>query len=354
MKFEELGEEEFRDFEQRSCYGNFFQTVERARLRRKMGWRVWLLGLKEGDEVRAGGLVMARHGEALVQLGPILDWEDLGVAKKWLVGVMNFVKQKGLVCLEVFPPVLLSRRDVQGEVLESFDRKKLFSLFKELGFGHMGLTVELENKANRWMVIKDLTTLKNMDEVRASYKKNVRNKLRKVSKDLVVEELTDKNQIEDLAKVVDESNAKNGVVSRQMDYYRWIWDEWGDQVRFVVAKRKEGGEVVAGRILFYHPNEVVSFISGTAQEWKKLNGMTFLQDWLMEDCLSRGIGRVNFYGIDGDFSGKNPLLEFKSGFGVEVEEYVGGFRWVAKPLKYRLTKMEAEMRGVARKVLKKG
>lgn len=353
MNFGELSEAEFRRFEQGSCYGNFFQTVERARLRRKMGWRVWLLGLKQKGEVVAGGLLMARHGEALVQLGPILDWDDLRLVEDWLKGLVAFVRERSLVVVEVFPPVLLSIRDVRGSVLEEFDRKKLFSLFKSLGFRYMGLTVELENKANRWMVIKDLTTLANMDEVRASYKKNVRNKLRKVSKELMVEELADKSQIEDLAKVVDESNMKNGVVSRQIDYYRWIWDEWGEQVRFVVARRKDGGEVVAGRILFYHPNEVVSFISGTAQEWKKLNGMTFLQDWLLEDCLKRGIKRVNFYGIDGDFSGHNPLLEFKSGFGVEVEEYIGGFRYVVRPIKYRLHEGDVKLRNVARKVLKR-
>lgn len=353
MKFGELEEQEFREFEQKSKYGNFFQTVERARLRKRMGWKVWLLGVKQGGRVLAAGLLMAKRGEALLQLGPILDWDDLELVKFWLESLQKFVKDRELVVLEVFPPVLLSRRDVKGEVIEEFDRKKLFKVFEELGFKHMGLTVELENKANRWMVIKDLTTLENMDEVRASYKKNVRNKLRKISGELEVEELKDKTQIASLAQVVDESNVKNGVVSRQMDYYRWIWDEWGEQVRFVVAKRKEGGEVVAGRILFYHPNEVVSFISGTAQEWKKLNGMTFLQDWLLEDCIRRRIGRVNFYGIDGDFGGKNPLLEFKSGFGVEVEEYVGGFRWVARPLKYRIRQEDEKLRRIARKVLKK-
>jgi lipid II:glycine glycyltransferase (peptidoglycan interpeptide bridge formation enzyme) len=103
-----------------------------------------------------------------------------------------------------------------------------------------------------------------------------------------------------------------------------------------VARRKEDKAVVAGRILIYHPNEVVSFISGTTQRYKKLNGMTFLQDWLLEDCLERGVKRANFYGIDGIFTEDNKLLEFKSGFGVDIEEYVGGFRLILKPGKYRL------------------
>ena len=46
--------------------------------------------------------------------------------------------------------------------------------------------------------------------------------------------------------------------------------------------------------------------------------------------------RANFYGIDGDCSENNKLLEFKSGFGVDIEEYVGGFRLILQPGKYRL------------------
>jgi lipid II:glycine glycyltransferase (peptidoglycan interpeptide bridge formation enzyme) len=48
------------------------------------------------------------------------------------------------------------------------------------------------------------------------------------------------------------------------------------------------------------------------------------------------VKRANFYGIDGDFSENNKLLEFKSGFGVDIEEYVGGFRLILQPGKYRL------------------
>jgi lipid II:glycine glycyltransferase (peptidoglycan interpeptide bridge formation enzyme) len=318
-----------------------------------MGWDVWLLGVKDGEKVLGGGLLMARRGEGLVQIGPIMDWENKKLVKFWLTGVQKFAKEQGLVVIEVFPPVLLAVRDVKGEVLEKFDREWLLELFRELGFRHLGWTMKLENKANRWMVVKDLGGYKTMDEVRASYKKNVRNKLRKIAPELEIYELREKSEVPMLAAVVDDSNAKNRVVSRNMAYYEGIWDEWGKDARWVVARLKKSGEVVAGRILFYHPNEVVSFISGTAREFRRYNGMTFLQDWLLADSLERGCKRVNFYGIDGDFSGANPLLEFKSGFGVVVEEYIGGFRYVVNPRKYRAGKMKGAVRNVARKVIRR-
>ncbi|MBR5419161.1 peptidoglycan bridge formation glycyltransferase FemA/FemB family protein [Candidatus Saccharibacteria bacterium] len=336
MNFVELTDEEFRKFEHKQSCGNFFQSAERAELRRKMGWNVFLLGVKDEKKVLAGCLLMERGKEALVQLGPILDYSDTKLVKFWIKSVVEFAKTHGFISLEVFPPALLSIRDYKGEVLKSLDGAKLEMIFADAGFTYLGRTVELENKANRWMAIKNLGGFKNMDEVRASYKKNVRNKLRKISPELEVYELTDKSEIPMLAEAVDQSNHKNGVVSRYLSYYEWLWDAWGDNTRFIVARRKEDKAVVAGRILIYHPNEVVSFISGTTQRFKKLNGMTYLQDWLLEDCLERGVKRANFYGIDGDFSENNKLLEFKAGFGVDIEEYVGGFRLILQPGKYRL------------------
>ena len=340
MKFVELTDAEFRKFERKQACGNFFQSAERAELRRKMGWNVYLLGVKDESKILAGCLLMERGGEALVQLGPILDYSNTKLVKFWIKSIVEFAKTHNFVALEVFPPDLLAIRGVKGEVVKELNGAKTEKIFVDADFSYMGRTVALENKANRWMAIKNLRGFKNMDEIRASYKKNVRNKLRKISPELEVYELKDKSEIPMLAEAVDQSNHKNGVVSRYLSYYEWMWDAWGDQTRFIVARRKEDKAVVAGRILIYHPNEVVSFISGTTQRYKKLNGMTYLQDWLLEDCLERGVKRANFYGIDGDFSDNNKLLEFKSGFGVDIEEYVGGFRLILKPGKYRFNKIK--------------
>lgn len=335
MKFVELTDKEFSSFEKKQACGNFFQSAERAELRRKMGWNVFLLGVKDESKVVAGCMLMERGGEVLVQLGPILDYSNTKLVKYWIKSIVEFAKTHNFVVLEVFPPDLLTIRGVKGEVVKELNGAKTEKIFVDAGFTYMGRTVALENKANRWMAIKNLRDFKNMDEVRASYKKNVRNKLRKINPELEVYELKEKSEIPLLAEAVDQSNHKNGVVSRYLSYYEWMWDAWGDNTRFVVARRKEDKAVVAGRILIYHPNEVVSFISGTTQRFKKLNGMTYLQDWLLEDCLKRGVKRANFYGIDGDFSENNKLLEFKSGFGVDIEEYVGGFRLILQPRKYR-------------------
>ena len=57
-----------------------------------------------------------------------------------------------------------------------------------------------------------------------------------------------------------------------------------------------------------------------------VKNVSFDEIYAMKECFMKGIKRVNFYGMAGDFSPANHLLEFKSGFGIKVEEYIGGFR----------------------------
>ena len=334
MKFGEVSEKEFDKFERKQKCGNFFQSVKRAELRRRMGYETYLLGVTDKNKVLAVGMVVVRDGEAWLQLGPILDYDDKKLVKFFVKNLVEFAKEKQWTAIEIFPPVLLSVRDVHGEKLKSDEQKPLFKIFNDLGFKYEGRTVKLENKANRWMCIKDLSDFKDMDEVRGSFKKNVRNKLRKVKKELEVYVLEDKSELKDWIKPLDDSNAKNGVHGRNVKYYEDIWDIFGDEVQFMVVRKKEDKELVSARVVLYQPQETVTFVSGTIQKNRRLNGMTVMQEWQMEECLKRGQKRLNFYGLEGDFSKENKLLEFKSGFGVEVEEYIGGFKMIMRPGKY--------------------
>ena len=346
MKFVELGEEEYRKFEQKNPYGNLYQMAERAVVRRRMGWRATLLGLKDERKIVAACLVLAKNGMMMVPMGGLMDWSDEKIVQAWLKNLLNYAAEQGAVTLEVFPPLRWTLRNVKGEVEETQNWDEVFKIFSEAGFEYEGRTTAIENKANRWVTVKDLSGFESVEELQASYKKNVRNKLRKCSPDLVISEVTERGKLGDVALAIEGSNTKNGVKSRDISYYEDIFDAFGEQVHFVLARNKENGDPVAGRVIFDHPNETVSFISGTVQKYRRMNAMTVLQDDLLTKCLKKGIRRVNFYGMAGDFSKENHLLEFKSGFGVKVEEYIGGFRYVVDPVAYRRQQAVRLLRGI--------
>lgn len=350
MKFVELSEADYRKFEQKNPYGNLYQMAERAALRRRMGWHANLLGVREDNKIIAGCLVLEKNGMMMVPMGGVLDWNNTKLLDFWLKNLLDYAKEHNAVTLEVFPPLVLTVRDVKGEVLESKNWDAVFKCFDENNFDYEGKTTAIENKANRWVTVKDLSGFKTIDEVRASYKKNVRNKLRKCSPELEILEVTDKADLADVAFAIEGSNTKNGVKSRNNSYYEDIQEVFGDQVHFMLARNKENGDAVAGRVIFDHPNETVSFISGTVQKYRRMNAMTVLQDDLLTKCFEKGIKRVNFYGMEGDFSENNHLLEFKSGFGVKVEELIGGFRIVINPSAYRKQEAIRIVRGAGGRI----
>ena len=336
MKFEKLDAKAYRAFEQKNPYGNLYQMAERAELRRKMGWLAELWGVTDDGKIIAGCLVLSKNGTMMVPMGAVLDWSNLKLVDFWLKNMLELAKTTKNMTFEVFPPLKLSIRDVHGEIKTEINQAAIFELFQKYGFSYMGRTTKIENKANRWITSKDLSKFKTVEELRASYKKNVRNKLRKCTPAIEILEVRDDDGLAKVAHAIEGSNEKNGVRSRNLTYYQNIRDAWGDQVHFVLARKKDDKATVAGRVIFDHPNETVSFISGTVQKYRQLNAMTVLQDDLVTKCFEKGIKRVNFYGIEGDFSEHNHLLEFKSGFDVNVEEYIGGFRYVLNPGKYQL------------------
>lgn len=350
MKFVELGEAEYREFEQKHQFGNLYQMAERADLRRRMGWEATLLGVKDGEKIVAVSLILAKKGMMMVPMGGVMDWEDRRLVEFWLKELRGFAKKKNAVSLEVFPPLKTRVWSVKGEIEQNFDRRKLFEVFSLCGFEFEGETTKVENKANRWVAVKDLGGFRDEAELRASYKKNVRNKLRKCSPELEIREVRARDGLAKVAEAINGSNEKNEVKGRDLQYFEDIAEIFGEKVRFVLATRKADGAAVAGRVIFDTPNETISFISGTVQKYRKMNAMTVLQDDLLTKCLRKGVKRVNFYGIEGDFSENNRLLEFKSGFGVKVEEYIGGFRMILRPAEYQKREVVRKLRKMGGKV----
>ena len=338
MILKEIDGKEFAKFRKNIKGGGFYQRTERKIVREKMGWKVWFLGVFNKDELVAAAFVMGKDGNLLVQMGPLMKKYDTKVLRYFAKALQDFAKEKQYVTLEIYPAELLSTRDVKGGVINEFNHDKTFKLFKDLSYSYMGRTVAVDPKVIRWMTVKDLSQFKDMAEVQASYKKNVRNKLRKISSGLKIHVLTDKKELVEWIAPLNSSNRKNGVEGwgRGIDYYEDIWDAFGDQVSFMEVRTKEDDKLVSSRIVFNFKDETETFSSGTIQELRQWNGMTYMQDWQIAECLKAGQKRINFYGIEGDFSNNNHLLEFKSGFGVIVEEYIGGFRFVVNPMKYRV------------------
>lgn len=326
MKFVTLKNAEFTKFERNAPTGNFFQSVPRAKLRTKMGFTTHLVGVKDGDKILAAALIVERRDrEAWIQLGPIMDYDNLALVKFFLESVKTYARAHHFVRLEIFPPLVLKTHESDGTVVDEYDRSKIFAAFAAAGFRHEGFTTEVENKANRWMFVKDLTGIKTLRDAELTMNASTRKKLHKTARELDIHVLKDKSELPAWREALVESNRRNGISTRDVKYFEDLWDAFGDEAVFVEARVKDTHELVSSEVDIFHPNEMVAFVAGTIESRKHYNGSTAIKGWNIEECLRRGQTRMNLYGMKGDFSPSNPLLFFKAGLGGLTEEYIGGF-----------------------------
>jgi lipid II:glycine glycyltransferase (peptidoglycan interpeptide bridge formation enzyme) len=330
--FGELDEAEWGKFEAEWGGAHFFQGVQRIQMRKKMGYTNYIIGVREGGKIVAGGVLLGRRGEFWMAYGPLIDWDNQKLVRFFLDKVIDFARTKNMLKIEIFPDVLLSLRNNRGQILEKWNRDKLQRIFADAGFRYQGQTVNYEMKAGRWAFTKDLTGIKDVETLRKTYRKTLRARLRQTDGDVKITTLK-RNELDTLVGLIDESDARNGVKGRETEYYERIYDAFGHDVEFLVARKTDDDTPVAGAIFIYHGGEVASYLSGMDWRYRGLNGRAWLQDFVMQKCLKKGIKRVNFFWVEGRFT-DNSLLEFKSGFGGVVEECIGGFEKVLQPAKY--------------------
>lgn len=345
MEFLELKDTEFIKFYDKAKNANFMQSVERRDLRKRMGYGAELVGVKRDGEVVAAALLVIKNKEVWVQIGPILDYKDKKLLEFFLDNLKVWAKEHGYYEIEVYPPVLLSVRNMEGEKLEKDEQEAVFEVFDKEGFSHMGFSEKVDFKALRWMFIKNLDGLKDMREVELSFNASTRKKFHQTQRNLEMHVVKDKSELKDWIKPLRESDERNGIKTRGLKYFEDMFDVFGDKAVFVEARLKETGEIVSSEVDIFDKNESVAFLAGTTEALKKYNGITAVKGWQLDECLKRGQTRANFYGVDGIFSLDNPLLRTKAGFGGVVEEYIGGFQTVLNKPKYFVSKQAARIKG---------
>lgn len=182
MQFTELTLEEFNDYTAKH-FSHFTQTEENYKLKTDSGIETYLVGVKDGDAVKAACLVtltpvMKVFKYAYTNRGPVLDYSDKAVFDTFFDGLTKFLKPKKVMYLRVDPYEVINKRNHEGEVIENMENDYIFDNFKALGYGHDGFKNGFDPIVQvRWHSVLDLTgkdkktVLDDMDTLR---KRNIK------------------------------------------------------------------------------------------------------------------------------------------------------------------------------------
>ena len=134
---EELTEEEFENFSKNHPLRNFMETIEIGNLRKKNGWSVKYLGLKEDNELAGATMLLSRKRhfnkyEFYALRGPLLDYSNDRQVEIFLKGLKDYVKNNKGYCLRLDPYLPIRRYENDKEL--EVPKTNIMKILKKLEF----------------------------------------------------------------------------------------------------------------------------------------------------------------------------------------------------------------------------
>lgn len=241
MKFTELTKEEFENFSLTHPCGTFHQMVGWGELKKKYGWDYYIVGLKDGKNLKAAALVLQKHIFGPYSLfysprGFLIDYNDMETLKLFTSEIKKFAKEKNAIFIKIDPYLLHIERDINGDVVENgVHNEHVVNDLKKLGYFHHGFTMEMEDLQPRWAFSLDLTD-KTKEEVLKNMESKTRQMIRKNIKNCITTRELDKSETHIFKDIMQHTAERRNFIDRPLEYYENMLICLGDNAKIVVAE----------------------------------------------------------------------------------------------------------------------
>ena len=377
MTFEEISEEEFRNFAGKSSYKSFMQTPEIAKYRESNGWTVYYLAAKYHGEVKAASMLVARptflgKSTFIAPGGPLLDLEDQPLTEFFMKSLKRYIKSHNGYVLHISPYYELTERDRHGDKIEGgFNHQNAVKNLRNLGF------LELKEASQpKYMYALDIKG-KTPEELMKDFKSNTRGHIRKAEKMGVKVRELKREELNIFKEITKSTGERRGFEDKPLKYYEEMYDLFvpRGEAQFLVAEAEVGNGATRGlpevttedegaspvttgasdpsrestiptslplsaAMFMLYGDEVVYLFSGSDEKYMRdYNAQYELQWHMLKYASEHSFKRYNFYGIhglpkDGQTDG---VYEFKKGFGGQVIEMIGTYEL---PIDYKFYQLK--------------
>ena len=352
MNFVALTSEEFRQFTDSSPYKSFMQTPEIAHMREKNGWTAYYFGVKEGKELVAATMAVAKPtflGKSIYYTpgGPLVDYENTALLKFLIKNLKNYMKSHNGYVLQIDPYYELIERGRHGEVVEGgFNHQKALKSLQNLGFRPI-----LHSSQPKYLFVMDING-RTADQILMDFKRNTRNHVRKSERAGVKVRELKRDELNKFKKITAATSERRHFIDRPLSYYEKMYDLFHDrgEVKFIIAEAEIDGKMtpLSAAMFMTYGDEAIYLFSGSDEKYmKEYNAQYAIQWHMIKYAADHGFKKYNFYGIQGlpAPSAKDyGIYEFKKGFGGHVVELLGSFELPLNPLFYYLHSLLAKLR----------
>ncbi len=393
---EELTEKEFQDFSKKHPLRNFMETVEIGNLRKKNGWTVKYLGLREKKKIVGATMLLSRKrhfnmNEFYALRGPLLDYSNDNQVETFLKELKDYVKKNNGYCLRIDPYLPIRRYDNDKEL--EVPKTNILKILETLKFKKSETQEQVSS-----MYVLDLEG-KSEDDVLKEMKPNTRNIIRKnIKTGIEVSELK-KDELENFYEIMLETGKRKGFRVRNIAYYENMYDLFSKkkEIKYLVTrldlnkyisllneeieentkkkealsdsrcndgKRKSFDETInslkkkidiakqqkkekglsiitlAGSMFIMTDPEIVYLSSGNYEKYLMYNSQYLIQWEMIKYAIEHGYKRYNFYGTPTTNKDDKTygIYQFKASFNGYMEELLGEYE-VGTSLVYYLVKL---------------
>lgn len=331
--------------------------------------------------------------------GFVLDYDDYNLIEEFTRLLKNYLKKKNALFLKINPYVEYQQRDKNGNIISNENKDKLIKLLKNNGYKHYGFYKKAEEKKElepRWLSVLELDS-KSIEQVLSEMRSTTRWLINKSKKNFITIREAGYGDLEDFKNIMDHTAERRNFENRPLLYYQEMYKEltksniykllfanidlislrksYMDEIIHLETRinnvkdnpkkknqvlefesQKESlnkyikqidGEIkaygenplISAGLYLSYGEQIVYLLGASYKEFMNYGAQYLMQYRMIEYAKENNYKKLNFYGIDGDFSKESKnygLFDFKRGFNADVVELIGEFDLVCNKLYYYL------------------
>ncbi len=331
--------------------------------------------------------------------GYVLDYSNFDLINKFTIGLKEYLKKNKAIFLKINPYVEYQKRDKDGNIVSDNNQDKLIGYLKKNGYKHYGFYKKFEEKKElepRWLSVLTLES-KTIDDILKDMRSTTRWLINKSKKNFIKIKEATYDDLADFKKIMEHTAERRSFDDRPLSYYQEMYKELtktdmykllfanidlkslkenylkeiehlNSRINNIINNPKKKNQIlefesqkesfekyikeINEQIYKYGENPLVSaglylscgeqivYLFGASyKEFMNYGAQYLMQYKMIEYAKEKGYKKLNFYGIDGDFSKDSKhygLFDFKRGFNAEVVELIGEFDLIGNKFYYLL------------------
>ncbi len=388
MKFEILKEEEFRNFLNHHSLKTFLQTPEMAKVREKMGYETYYVGVRDNKKLVAATMMGRRKAhfglyEFYAPRGLLVDYEDLKILSFFTKALRKFIKKNKGYFLRIDPYYITKEKDLNGcDVVNGINHQVGIQNLKMVGFHHSKETYQ------QFTLMFALDLNQKKEAIYNHFHTLTKRMIKKAQENeaIVIREAKEEEILE-VQQLIEETGKRKSFSYRKKEYYQDLYHAFypRGEIKFMLGeldlakyqkqkreaikkleeeikqikkedKRKacfdklekekqllerskempcnqDGKVLLSGGVFILYQQELTYLFGGNVKDYMYL-GASYLMQWTMiQYAIEHNFEKYNFYGISKPAK-EDGVYNFKRGFTGYVEELIGDYELPVHPYYY--------------------